>query len=160
MNLYVFTIDPLHKRIYCFCRLVTIANDAAIRRGQLEQHRRASYPNAMLTALRRVIALLILTAYVGAAVISHAPPGQAMSGDVGTGMAHHQEGPTDRMPCKSTPSPCVTDLGCIFLVGLPSMPDPTLLTLTAWSMVHYLGSPDALHGRSVKPAIGPPISRA
>jgi len=160
MTSSISTIDPLHKRIYCFFRLVAIANDGAIRRGQLEQHRRASYPNVMLTTLRRVIALLILTAYVGVAVISHAPPGQAMSGDVGTHIAQHQEGPTDNMPCKSNPPPCVTDLGCIFLVGLPSIPDPTLLTLAAWSMVHYLGSPHALHGRSVKPAIGPPISRA
>src|SRR5882762_8352775 len=114
----------------------------------------------MLTALRRVLALLILTAYASVATIQLAPLAQAMSGDVGTGMAHPQEGPTHRMPCKSTPPLCVTDLGCIFLVGLPSMPDPTLLTLTAWSMVHYLGSPHALHGRTVKPAIGPPISRA
>jgi len=103
---------------------------------------------------------LILTAYASAAVVPLAPLAHAMSGDVSTGIVHHQEGPTDRMPCKSTPSPCVTDLGCIFLVGLPSMPDPALLTLTAWSMAHYLGSPHALHGRSVKPAIGPPISRA
>ena len=36
----------------------------------------------------------------------------------------------------------------------------TLLTLTAWSSVSYPGSPDALQGRSVKPAIGPPISHA
>ena len=54
MNSSIFTIDPLRKRIYCFCRLVTIANDGAIRRGQLEQHRRASYPNPMPTVLRRI----------------------------------------------------------------------------------------------------------
>jgi len=114
----------------------------------------------MLAVLLRVIALLILTAYASAATIQLAPLAQAMSGDMTTGMAHQQEAPTDRMPCKSTPSPCVGDLGCIFLVGLPAIPDPTLLTLTAWSMVHYRGSPHTLHGRSVKPAIGPPISRA
>ena len=113
----------------------------------------------MLTTLRRVIALLILTAYVGVAVISHAPPGQAMSGDVGTHIAQHQEGPTDRMPCKSTPQPCVADLGCMFLVSLPAVSDPTLLTLAAWASVQYPGSPQTMHGLSVKPALGPPISR-
>src|SRR5207244_1852597 len=112
----------------------------------LERHWRASYPTAMLTALRRVITLLILTAYVSAATVQFVPLAHAMAGDVGTGMAHHQEGQTDRMPCKSTPSPCVVDLGCMLLVSLPAISDPALLSLTAWSSVHYLGSPHALHG--------------
>jgi len=114
----------------------------------------------MLTALRRLVVFLILTVYVSAAMVQQVPLAHAMSVDMSTGMAHDQEGPTDRMPCNSTPAPCVTDLGCIFLVGLPSMPDPALLGLTAWSSIHYLGSRDALHGRSIEPAIGPPISHA
>ena len=114
----------------------------------------------MLTALRRLIAFLILTVYMSAAIIQHVPLAHAMSVDMSTGMAHGQEGPPDRMPCNSTPAPCVTDLGCIFLVGLPSMPDPTLLCLTAWALIHYPGSRDTLHGRSIEPAIGPPISHA
>src|SRR5438128_128539 len=114
----------------------------------------------MLTALRRVLAILILTAYLSAAMGQHVPFAHAMSGDAGTGMAHHQESPTDRMPCKSTPQPCVADLGCVFLIGLPAVLDPTLLTLTAWASVRYPGAPQTLHGLSVKPALGPPISRA
>jgi len=114
----------------------------------------------MPTILRRVLALLILTAYASAVMIQLVPAAHAMSGSMGTGMAHHQEAPTDEMPCKGTVSPCITDLGCIFLVGLPTMPGLTLLTLTAWSSVSYPRSPDALQGRSVKPAIGPPITRA
>jgi hypothetical protein len=115
---------------------------------------------AMPTVLRRIVGLLILTAYVSAVMIQLVPVAHAMPGNMGSGMAHHQEAPTDNMPCKGTVSPCMTDLGCVFLVGLPTMPDPTLLALTAWSSVRYPGSPDTLHGRSVKPAIGPPISRA
>jgi hypothetical protein len=115
--------------------------------------------SAMPILLRRVLALLFVTAYMGAAMFQLAPASQAITGDMSSGMVHH-DAPIDKMPCQDTTSPSVTDLGCIFLVGLPAMPDPTLLTITAWSSVHYLGSPNALHGRSVKPAIGPPISRA
>ncbi len=115
---------------------------------------------AMSTVLRRIVGLLILTAYVSAVMIQLVPVAQAMSGNMSGGRAHHQEAPTDKMPCKGTVSPCMTDVGCVFLVGLPTMPNPTLLTLTAWSSVSYPGSPDTLQGRSIKPAIGPPISRA
>jgi hypothetical protein len=102
----------------------------------------------MLAALRRVIALLILTAYVSAAMVQHVPFAHAMPGDMGAGMAQHQDDPSNRMPCKSTPQPCVTYLGCI----------PTLLTLTTWASVIYPGVPEELLGRSIKPALGPPIS--
>ena len=112
----------------------------------------------MLTALRRVIALLILTAYVSAAVVQHVPLAHAMVGDMGAGMAQHQDDPSNRMPCKSTPQPCVTDLGCIFLISLPAIATPTLLALTIWASVIYPGVPEELLGRSIKPALGPPIS--
>ena len=116
----------------------------------------------MLTLLRRVLVLLILTAYVSAVMFPIAPLASAVPGKMNIGIAHDQNAPTDQMPCngKGMAQPCVMDFGCIFLVGLPAIPDPTLLTATAWSSVHYLGSPNALHGRSIKPAIGPPISLA
>ena len=75
-------------------------------------------------------------------------------------MAQHEGSPIDNTPCKHTAPTCVSDFGCVFLVGLPMMPDPTLLTLTAWASVRYPGAPQTLHGLSVKPALGPPISRA
>ena len=127
---------------------------------RVERASQPSYSTPMLAALRRVIALLILTAYMSGTTGQHVLFARAMSGDMGTGMAHHQEEPSNKMPCKGTVSPCVTDLGCVFLVGLPAMPEPTLLTLSAWSSISYPGSPDVLQGQSVKPAIGPPISRA
>lgn len=114
----------------------------------------------MLTTLRRVVALLILTAYLSAVSGLHMPTASAMAGDMGTGIAHHQEGPKDRMPCESTPQPCVADLGCVFLVSLPAMSEPALLTLTAWASVLYPGTPHALYGRSIKPPLGPPITLA
>jgi hypothetical protein len=108
---------------------------------------------------RRVFVVLTLIAYVGASVLLPAAA-PAMAGDLTKGMAQHQEAPSDKMPCKHSAPTCITDLGCVFLVGLPTLPDPTLLTLTAWSSVSYPGSPDALQGRSVKPAIGPPMRHA
>ena len=51
---------------------------------------------------------------------------------------------------------CVTDLGCIFLMSLAA-PDLTLVTVTAWSLVTYPGSDQALRGRTIRPALGPPF---
>ena len=81
-----------------------------------------------------------------------------MAGDMSAGMAQHRDSPTDRMPCKSTPQPCSADLGCVFLIGLTAISEPRLLTLSAWTSVEYPTVWNLLHGRSIKPALGPPIS--
>jgi hypothetical protein len=112
--------------------------------------------------LRRILTLLIVTAYIGATVFQVAPTyaaSVAMSGSSMNSMMHEQDGPGDKMPCKGMLPGCVTDLGCIFLVSVPS-PDLTLVTMTAWSSVIYTGSSESLRGRSIKPALGPPISLA
>jgi hypothetical protein len=112
--------------------------------------------------LRRIFALLIVTAYIGATVFQAAPvfaAGTDKSSSSMTGMMHEQGGPAEKMPCKGMLPNCVTDIGCIFLVSLPA-PDFTLATATAWSSVIYPGSSPSLRGRSIKPALGPPISLA
>ena len=112
--------------------------------------------------LRRFLALLIVTAYVGAAVLQVAPTYAAnadMSSAAMNGMMHEQDSPGDKMPCKGMLPGCVTDLGCIFLVSLLA-PDLTLVTVTAWSSVIYPGLDQPLRGRTIKPALGPPISLA
>ena len=112
--------------------------------------------------LRQILTLLIVTAYVGATMFQVAPI-YAANADVGstamTGMMHEQDNPGDKMPCKGMLPGCVTDLGCIFLVSLPT-PNVTLFTVTAWSSVIYPGSDQSLRGRTIKPALGPPISLA
>jgi hypothetical protein len=112
--------------------------------------------------LRRILALLIVTAYLGATVFQAAPV-FAASADKNrssmNGMMHEQDGQGDKMPCKGMLPGCVTDLGCIFLVSLPA-PNVALFTMTAWSSVIYTGSSQSLRGRSIKPALGPPISLA
>src|SRR5689334_4715114 len=112
--------------------------------------------------LRRIFALLIVTAYVGATVFQVAPTYAAnadMSPSSMNGMMHEHDSPGDKMPCKGMLPGCVTDLGCIFLVSLPS-PDLTLVTVTAWSSVRYDHTSQGLHGRTIKPALGPPIPLA
>ena len=112
--------------------------------------------------LRRILALLIVTAYVGATTLQVAPV-FAANADTGSaamnGMMHEQDGQGEKMPCKGMLPGCVTDLGCIFLVSLPA-PNVALFTVTAWSSVIYAGSSQSLRGRSIQPALGPPISLA
>jgi hypothetical protein len=115
-----------------------------------------------VNVLRRILALLIVTAYVGATMFQVAPV-YASDANMGSssmnGMMHEQDGQSDKMPCKGVLPGCVTDLGCIFLVSLPA-PTVAPFTVTAWSSVIYAGSSQALRGRSIQPALGPPISLA
>ena len=110
--------------------------------------------------LRRIFALLIVTAYVGATVLQVAPTYAAhadMSHSSMNGMMHEHDSPGDKMPCKGMLPNCVTDIGCIFLVSLPA-PDLTLVAMTAWSSVIYDNTSEGSRGRTIKPALGPPIS--
>ena len=103
-----------------------------------------------------------MTAYIGATMQQVAPTYAAnadMSSSSMAGMMHEHDSPGDKMPCKGMLPGCVTDLGCIFLVSLPT-PNVALFTVTAWSSVIYTGSSELLRGRSIKPALGPPISLA
>ena len=115
--------------------------------------------------LRRILTLLIVTAYVGATMLQAVPSyaanmnHAAMSHADMSGMMHGRDGQGDKMPCKGMLPGCVTDLGCIFFVSLPT-PNVGPFTATAWTSVIYLGSPESLRGRSIKPALGPPISLA
>src|ERR1700726_4947052 len=113
--------------------------------------------------LRRILTLLIVTAYLGATVFQVAPVYAAnatMSSSSMNGMMHQQDGQGDKMPCKGMLPNCVTDLGCIFLLSLPAAPELNVFTRTAWLSVVYPGSSQLLHGRSIKPALGPPIPLA
>ena len=112
--------------------------------------------------LRRILVLLIVTAYVGATVFQVAPvfaASPATGSAAMSGMMHEEPGQGDKMPCKAMLPNCVTDIGCIFLVSVPT-PDLTLITTTTWSPVTYDNAPDALRGRTIKPVLSPPIPLA
>ena len=109
--------------------------------------------------LRGFLALLIVSAYLGATVLAVAPIANAASADMNHGMMHEPGVTGDEMPCKGTVPGCVTEFGCIFLVSLPA-PDLTISAMVGWSPVTYLVAGGFLRGRSTKPALDPPISRA
>ena len=112
--------------------------------------------------LRQIFALLIVTSYVGATVLQAAPTYAANTNTSGSsinGTMHEHDSPGDKMPCKGMLPNCVTDIGCISLVSLLA-PDLTLVAMTAWSPVIYDNTPEGSLGRTIKPALGPPISIA
>ena len=107
--------------------------------------------------LRQILTLLIVTAYIGARLLPAAPSHAANAGMNHAGMMHDHQNPGDnKMPCKGMLPGCVTDLGCIFFVTLPP-PGLTVLSVTAWSSVSYDNASQGIHGRTIKPALGPPI---
>jgi hypothetical protein len=111
--------------------------------------------------LRQILTLLIVTAYVSATMLQAAPRFAASSQThhAAVGMMHDQDNRHDKMPCKGMQPGCITDLGCIFLVSLPT-PDLTFASVTAWSSVTYDNPSQGLRGRTIKPALGPPIRLA
>jgi len=109
--------------------------------------------------LRGFLALLILSAYLGATVLAVAPIANAASANMSHGMMHEPGGTGDKMPCKGTMPTCMTELGCALMVSLPA-PDLTAPISIAWFRVTYSGSLDLLHGRTIRPTLDPPISHA
>jgi hypothetical protein len=112
--------------------------------------------------LRQILTLLIVTAYVSAMMLqagSSFAASTQMHHAAMDGMMHDQESPHDKMPCKGMLPGCITDLGCIFLVSLPA-PDLTIASVTAWLSVTYDNPSQGLRGRTIKPALGPPIRLA
>jgi hypothetical protein len=120
-----------------------------------------------VTLLRRVVTIFIVTAYLGAAVLQVTPSYAASVGMNHAAMRHAQmsgmmqdkDHPSDETPCKGMLPGCIGDLGCILLVSLPGA-DLTLVTVTDWSSVSYNNAPEGTSGRTIKPALGPPIPLA
>jgi hypothetical protein len=106
--------------------------------------------------LRRLLSVLIVSAYFGATMF--VPTVSAAPASMDAGMMHQQDGMGDKMPCKGKMSSCMTEIGCIFMISLPSS-NLTVSTFVRWSPVSYVVAPEYLAGRSIKPALSPPISR-
>lgn len=116
--------------------------------------RRYTLTRMLVRLLRLFLVLLIAVTYVGAASV--APMVYADATGMSSGMMHEQNGQSDNMPCKGMAHGCVSELGCIFLVSIPAA-DLTVFTTTAWSSVIYSDASAALYGRTIKPALSPPI---
>jgi hypothetical protein len=114
----------------------------------------------MLARLARLLLVVVTVgAFLGATVVQAAPTDQPsitamkMSMTSGT-MAHGMNG--GPAPCNNKMPMCSTDLGCAFLVGIPTPQGSTSRRLV-WQRVTYATAPPFLHGFSLKPDLGPPI---
>jgi hypothetical protein len=100
--------------------------------------------------LRQIFSVLLMAAYVSATILTTVPGANAATGQAGDAMP---------MPCsKGMKSSCVSDFGCIFMVSLPAAHFGGATRIT-WSAVTYTVADDFLREHSIKPALGPPISR-
>jgi hypothetical protein len=104
--------------------------------------------------IRRFLVVLSLVAFVGTGLAQGmkidpiAPSGNEMT------MSGMSEAPMPCCPDKA--ASCITDIGCVFLVGMP-VPASTFASRLTWSVVAYRISHDIGEGLSVLPALGPPI---
>ncbi|WP_143021151.1 hypothetical protein [Belnapia rosea] len=117
----------------------------------------------LLRLARLVIAAITVCAFLGAGLVQNVPSAQAATASMAM-MADHGTGEA-AMPCHGTQKPppcqdkvpgCMTDLGCIFVVGIPVPPAPAV-SGPAWFRVDYWRSTRLAEGISLKPYLGPPI---
>jgi hypothetical protein len=110
---------------------------------------------------RQIISVLLVAAYLSATMLTAVPgaiaaPNEKSGGMMMSGTANDAM----PMPCsKGMKSGCVTEFGCIFMVSLPAS-HPNVATLISWSPVTYMVTAEFPPENSIKPALGPPISRA
>lgn len=117
---------------------------------------------------RLVIAVITICAFLSAGLVQNLPPAAAAPAAMSMAMdmmAAQGGGDSAAMPCHDAPTPpcndkipgCVTDLGCIFTVALPTHPVRTAERLI-WGHISYWTAYGLLEGISPEPFLGPPIS--
>jgi hypothetical protein len=105
---------------------------------------------------RRFIVALSLLAFVATGLA----PAMAMAEAPTSMKAIMSTASDDPMPCCPEKAPsCITDVGCVFLVAVPT-PHLTALGPIGWSLLRYELSHDRGEGLSIQPALGPPILSA
>ncbi len=110
--------------------------------------------------LRRLVVALSLLALVGTGIAS--PMAAAAQADMAPSMAMASHAMMDdgAMPCcPQKAASCITDLGCVFLVGVPA-PSGSASAALSCSALAYSMSHEHGEGLSLQPALGPPISLA
>lgn len=105
--------------------------------------------------VRRLFAILLAVAFFGASTLRVMP---AVAMVAGTDMTMASGAPdTAPMPCKDMTPACMTEVGCIFMVGIAVPVVPMAVDL-AWAPVTYqwsrAGAPDE---RIRGPELRPPI---
>lgn len=111
--------------------------------------------------IRRFFVLLMVGVFATAVVHAQLPSptqGGANMMSAAASLAGDDEAMGD-MPCKGAVPGCYTALGCMFLVALPPVFQRNAAQVQ-WGDVSYWAISAAHIGRTVVPALGPPIRRA
>ena len=103
---------------------------------------------------RHIVLVITLVAFLMGGVAQATWPVQPASHDM-TMMA--QAGSDAPMPCKGMTPACMTDLGCIFMIGMPTVSPVLMMTRLSWSRVRYGALSQRVDGLTRKPALDPPI---
>jgi hypothetical protein len=121
----------------------------------------------MLPRLARlVVAVVTIVAFLGAGLGQNMPSAQAATAAMA--MTADQGGDAAPMPCHGAQKPdpckekvpgCMSDLGCLFVVGIPVPAAPTV-SGPAWFRVAYWQSVRLAKGITPEPYLGPPIRLA
>ena len=116
--------------------------------------------------LRQTFSMLLVVIYMSATIIAVVPvkAAPARASDMAHAMMTHTNNGMDGtmpMPCKSMKpgGGCVTDAGCIFMLSLAA-PHVDVGAPLAWAFVNFPMVAETVLGHSIKPLLGPPISRA
>ena len=104
---------------------------------------------------RRVLVVITLGAFLSAGVAQAAWPVRDAASHGMTMMA--QADGSEPMPCTGMTPACMSDLGCIFIIGLPTVSSPETMTHLSWSRVNYRDLSRITGGLTHKPALDPPI---
>jgi hypothetical protein len=109
-----------------------------------------------LRFVQHLIIVIALGALLGASVAQWVWPVQTGASPGMTTMT--QAGDNAPMPCKGMTPACMTDLGCIFIIGLPTVSPTPAMTLLSWQRIRYDNLAQSADGLTRKPALHPPSS--
>lgn len=114
--------------------------------------------------LHRLVVLFTVVAFVGGMTLQLMPPKEAFAASRAAvpdcphmaAMQTKTMGSAPAMPCKGIDPECVKQMGCLGTVSLP-LPQPSPPAFFAYHKVAWW-LPDSIpNGRSIKPALLPPI---
>ena len=103
---------------------------------------------------RRAIVAFMVGAFLSAGIQPAGLPGVTASHDM---MVMAQSDGGASRPCEGMTPDCMTDLGCILMVGLPIVSSLSATTRLSWSRIRYGEIALVADGLTRKPALGPPI---
>ena len=117
----------------------------------------------MFLLLRRVLVALTIIAFAGGMTLQLLPPKEALTASHTAApdcshMAAMQAktGSAPAMPCKGMDPECVKQMGCLGTASLP-LPQPATPIVFAYHKVAWWLPTSSPSGRSIEPALLPPI---